>query len=323
MRFGPILEYFCSSCGKKLKNNTTLEVQNQQLNEECPSCGSSLIDSLRNRRRLSPFPSEQKQMTGITNESPQHLSIELQTAFQQFEKNNIKPTFDIDEIDSLLNLNAKGSLCIIGEQKYTQLLIDRLCVHTLLPRRHGGIGLDYSKIIVIDAGNCSDVYQYVNYCRQYGLEVNKVLRNVVVSRVFTIYQLAYLIVHDLPKIIQQFSSNNKIIVVVVYGLLHLFLSDPHIDRTDAKHLIKEISTSLRKLSKDMFVIVSFAHSNSDYEKPLIPVFDKCIEIINDVDDSRILRIDINNHNHTMKRKGFGSSRSTRLGKRELLLVPPR
>jgi hypothetical protein len=40
-----------------------------------------------------------------------------------------------------------------------------------------------------------------------------------------------------------------------------FGSDPAIDRTDAEHLIKETSNSLRKLSKDRFVIESFAHSN--------------------------------------------------------------
>ncbi len=71
-----------------LKDSTTLEVQNRQLNEECPSCRAFITDTLRNRGRLSPFPLEQEQMTGITNESLQHLSIEFQTAFQQVEKNN-------------------------------------------------------------------------------------------------------------------------------------------------------------------------------------------------------------------------------------------
>jgi hypothetical protein len=87
------------------------------------------------------------------------------------------------------------------------------------------------------------------------------LQDIVVSRVFTIYQLAHLIIDELPKIIQQFSPRNKLIVV--YGLLHLFVFDPHIDKGDAKRLIKEIARSLRKLSKDRLVIVSFAQCNNN------------------------------------------------------------
>jgi hypothetical protein len=314
LRFGLLLEYFCSQCGNILKEKTTLQVQNHQIKEECPSCGALLIDTLQNRR-VEP------EGRGVSAQSASNnLSIEFQTAYQRL---STKLGFDIKRIDSLLNLDTHGSICIVGDQRYTQLLIDRLCVHTLLPRRYGGIGQDYSKIIVIDAGNCTDVYQYVDFCRQYGLEIDKVLRNVVVSRVFTIYQLAYLITHDLPKIVEKFSTGNKVIVIVVYGLLHLFSSDPHINRIDAKNLIKEISSSLRKLTKDWFVIVSFTHSNRQYTKPLITVFDKCIKITNTIDNSIVMRIDINSPNRVLKRKDINYDRSIRLSDREILLVPTR
>lgn len=314
LRFGLLLEYFCSQCGNILKEKTTLQVQNHQIKEECPSCGALLIDTLQNRR-VEP------EGRGVSAQSASNnLSIEFQTAYQRL---STKLGFDIKGIDSLLNLDTHGSICIVGDQRYTQLLIDRLCVHTLLPRKYGGIGQDYSKIIVIDAGNCTDVYQYVDFCRQYGLEIDKVLRNVVVSRVFTIYQLAYLITHDLPKIVEKFSTGNKVIVIVVYGLLHLFSSDPHINRIDAKNLIKEISSSLRKLTKDWFVIVSFTHSNRQYMKPLITVFDKCIKITNTIDNSIVMRIDINSPNRVLKRKDINYDRSIRLSDREILLVPTR
>jgi hypothetical protein len=91
----------------------------------------------------------------------------------------------------------------------------------MLPKRHGGIGTGYSKILAVDAGNCSDVYQVVDFARQYGLEIKRVLKNISVSRVFTIYQLANLVINELPRIIQP--ENN---MIVIYGLLHLFVSDP-------------------------------------------------------------------------------------------------
>jgi hypothetical protein len=183
--------------------------------------------------------------------------------------------------------------------------------------------LNNSKIIAIDAGNCTDVYQLVDFARQYGLEIKKVLQSIIVSRVFTIYQLAHLIVFELPKIIEQFSSTRSKIIVI-YGLLHLFVSDPHTNKADAKNLIKEIASSLRKMSKDRFIIVSFAHCNMEYKKLLLPVFDKCIEITNNMSNN-ILQIEINNHNnHAMnRRKGFRYSKPTWLSKKELLLAPSR
>src|SRR5919198_2089024 len=116
---------------------------------------------------------------------------------------------------------------LLGEQKFTQILIDRLCVHSLLPKRYGGTiigGQDYSKIIAIDAGNCTDIYQFVDFARQYGLEVKKVLQSVIVTRVFTIYQLAHLIAFELPKIIEQISSTSIITTIVPKGEALVLLS---------------------------------------------------------------------------------------------------
>jgi hypothetical protein len=189
----------------------TIELQNDQLTEGCPSCRALLIDSLQNRRQVSRSLFEQEQVSRSATDKPsQYLSVAFKTAYRQIEDSSLKLAFDIKKIDSLLNLNAYGSLCIIGEPKHIQLLIDRLCVHSLLPRRYGGIaGPNYSKIIAIDAGNRTDVYQFVDFALQYGLEVKKMLQNIVVSRVFTIHQLAHLIIFELLKIIEQLSSGKK------------------------------------------------------------------------------------------------------------------
>ena len=317
MRNRPLLQYYCSSCGKILNESSTLTIQKEQLREVCPSCGASLSSTLENTELSSPLSQSQQVSSELTSKSVEHLSVDFQTAFRQIQDLNIRFAFDIEKIDSILDLGATGSLCIVGEQKYTQMLIDRLCVHSMLPRRYGGIGQDYSKTIAIDAGNCTNVYQLVDFARQYGLEVKNVLQSIVVSRVFTIYQLADLIIHELPKINEEFSPRNKLIVV--YGLLHLFVFDPHIDKTDAKWLIKEITRSLRSLSKNRLVIVSFDHCNNEYEKYLLPFLHKLIEITNDVDNSSVLWV--NAHNRTFKRKE--ESRSVALRKDTLTLVPSR
>ena len=292
-------------------------IQKEQLREECPSCGALLSTTLQNMEIFPPLSQSQQISSDPTPKLVEHLSVDFQTAYRQIQDLNNRFAFDIEKIDSILDLGATGTLCIVGEQKYTQILIDRLCVHSMLPRSYGGMGSDYSKPLAIDAGNCSNIYQFVDFARQYGLEVKKVLQSIVVSRVFTIYQLADLIIHELPKIIQELSPRNKLIVV--YDLLHLFVFDPHIDKADAKYLIKEISSSLRRLSKDRFVIVSFAHRNNEYEKSLLPVFDKRIEITNDVDNRSLLRMKVYNQSF----KGKEQSSCAALRKEILTLMPAR
>jgi DNA-directed RNA polymerase subunit RPC12/RpoP len=286
MRNRSLLQYYCSSCGKILNVSSTLTIQKEQLREVCPGCGASLSSTLENTEHSSPLSQSQQVLSDLTSNSVEHVPVDFQTAYCQIEDLSIKFAFDIGKIDSILDLGASGTLCIVGEEKYTQILIDRLCVHSMLPGRYGGIGSDYSKSIAIDAGNCTNVYQLVDFARQYGLEVKKVLQNIVVSRAFTIYQLADLIIHELPKINQELSPKNKLIVV--YGLLHLFVFDPHLDKVDAKRLIQEIERSLRKLSKERLVVVSFARCNNEYEKSLFPAFDKRIEITNDAYNTRML-----------------------------------
>jgi hypothetical protein len=108
--------------------------------------------------------------------------------------------------------------------------------------------------------------------------------------------------------------------MVVYGLLHLFVFDPHIDRADARQLLKEIARSLKNLSKDRLVLVSFAQcNNNEYEKSLLLAFDKRIEITDNVDNSRILQINV--YNQLCKRKVISSWVTLR--KETLMLVPSR
>ena len=110
LRIGTLLQYFCSSCGKILKNSTILEIQNQQIKEkECPFCGALLLDTLQNRTVSAPMPEQAAIVTNAAPKSLQDLSVEFRTAFHQIEDSSVKFAFDIEKIDSLLNLNAYGT----------------------------------------------------------------------------------------------------------------------------------------------------------------------------------------------------------------------
>ena len=111
---------------------------------------------------------EQEQVSTNAVDKPSRcLSVDFNTAYRQIEDRVSHVAFDIEKIGSVLNLNAYGSLCIIGEKGYAQLLINTMRTH-YATKKHGGVGEGYSKIIAIDAGNCSDVYQIVLFARQYG-----------------------------------------------------------------------------------------------------------------------------------------------------------
>jgi uncharacterized protein YueI len=169
-------------------------------------------------------------------------------------------TFGIEKLDSKLQLHLDDMIGIFGETRYTNSLATRLVVRSLLPRNHGGI--DAESIIVIDADNSSSPYLYVDIARKYGMHHRNVLRNVIVARQFTIYQLTHTILYDLPKRIQIHEAK----VVVVNGLFDQFFQDPYIRAAEAASLVSQIVTELRK-TKDVFIILTSRFTDNQIEFP--------------------------------------------------------
>jgi hypothetical protein len=139
-------------------------------------------------------------------------------------------TFGIGKLDPILQLYLDDMIGIFGETIYSNALVTRLEVRSLLPRNHGGI--DAENVIVIDADNSSP-YLYVDFAREYGMHHSSVLHKVLVSRQFTIYQLTNTILYDLPKRVQI----HKPKVIVISGLLDQFYQDPYINFAEADSLI--------------------------------------------------------------------------------------
>jgi hypothetical protein len=138
--------------------------------------------------------------------------------------------------------------------------------------QHGGFGSRH--VIIIDAGNSSDVYSCVNIARQYGLDIRDILRRIVVSRPFTIYQLVNLVVNQLPEVIRKFDSK----VIIIPDILSMFLNNPSVRIGEAQYLIKLITNSLR--FDDVSVIVSLNCIPPEYLM-ILPTFDKRIRVNND------------------------------------------
>jgi hypothetical protein len=134
--------------------------------------------------RFSGGPHQQQQ-----NLSSSELVLpKFKTAYADIEDRTRRIlTFDIEKIDSCcISLTTEDCVCIVGdERKYANAILMRLCVRALMSKRQGGF--ESTNVIFIDAGNNSDVfYQCVNFTRQYGLDIKKVLQSIMITRAFTI-----------------------------------------------------------------------------------------------------------------------------------------
>jgi hypothetical protein len=178
-----------------------------------------------------------------------------------------------------------------------------------MPRRHGGFGSPY--VIFIDAGNCSDIYKCVSFIRQYGLDQQKTLDRIIVSRPFTIHQLACLIIYEVALVLQRTDAQ----LVVISDLLRMFVQDPQIDPDEARWLVKEIARSLRKLSSQVLVVVSLHECPPpQFHSLLLSLFDSQINIATITKEPCRLQVKVvscssNNNLHYHRHGGSNSNTS--------------
>src|SRR6266487_4865497 len=105
-----------------------------------------------------------------------------------------------------VELLAGDAVCLLGDSRVTNLMLTKISVHALMPKKYGCFSR-ISKVFILDAGNCTDVYQFVDFMKQYGLDTKKTLRKIMVSRVFTVYQLTHFLKYELSKAIREYKSN--------------------------------------------------------------------------------------------------------------------
>jgi Rad51 len=254
------------------------------------------------------------------------LPIRMEIAYDLLQPNKL--TFDIAPIDQHINLidrgGGAGGLCITSSgsslRHTDNILLTRLCVRALLSKRQGGFGSP--SVIFVDAGNCSDIYQCVNFARQYGLDVQKVLDSILVSRPFTIHQLTSLIINHLNSAEAAIVRRLGAKLVVISDLLKMFTQDPQIEPDEARWLLREMVRSLRKLSSQVLVVVSLHECPPQYQSLLLSHFDKQMHIAATLKEPNKLLVKINvKSNH--KNNGETSASSFVMTERDLRIIPPR
>jgi len=61
------------------------------------------------------------------------------------------------------------------------------------------------------------------------------LSNIIVTRPFAVYQLADIVINQLPKVIQQYDAK----MIVVSDLLDMFVRDPQIETNESTYMRSE------------------------------------------------------------------------------------
>ncbi len=243
-----VIRYFCSGC------NAILEATGVPvISEECPICGCGAAETLQRKPNSNKY-----------HQAP----VRLQTAYEL----SARLTFGIPEFDRLFSLAIGDRVCVVGSRRHANLILTRLWVRALMSRRHGGLAA--RKVLCIDAGNSINLYQCVSFARQYGMEIKTVLRSIIVSRVFTIYQLAGLVIRQLQSVIQRLDPK----VIVVSDLLKMFIEEPQLRYREARYIIQEIMRAISRLPKDVLVVISLYGSQSKYDNLVLPTFTKRIEL---------------------------------------------
>ena len=119
-------------------------------------------------------------------------------------------------------------------------------VRGILPKRHNG--LESPTVYVLVTDNKFDFYNITEIGdRKYRI-LDTALKNVIVRRMFTIYQLAHFLIKELEKELERYKSK----LLVITG--DFFLSDTQITKKDKDWLYPQMIEAIKKV-KDSIILV--------------------------------------------------------------------
>jgi hypothetical protein len=144
---------------------------------------------------------------------------------------------------TVMELTLGDKICIV--RPHTDLVCDTI-VRGILPKRH--LRLESPTVYVLVADNKFDFYNIVEIAKKYQI-LDRVLENVIVKRIFTIYQLADSLIIELEKDIKKYKS--KLVIITGDFFLH---SDTQISREDKDWLYPQMIEAITTI-KDAIILV--------------------------------------------------------------------
>ena len=142
-----------------------------------------------------------------------------------------------------IELTLGDKICIV--KPFSNLVCDTI-VRGILPKRH--LGLESTTVYVLVADNKFDFYNITEIANTKYQILDRVLENVIVKRIFTIYQLADFLIRDLDKDIKKYKSK----LFIITG--DFYLRDEQITKHDKDRLYPQMMEAITKV-KDSIILV--------------------------------------------------------------------
>lgn len=126
-----------------------------------------------------------------------------------------------------------------------------LSVRGLTPAKEGGLN---SRVAFADGGNTFDPYLIGEIARSYNLDPRKALEKIFVSRAFTAYQFASMVLEKVEKFLRQKRAR----LLIVSDAASLFL-DKNVPKNEAEDLFMKVCVKLSQISayKQAVVVATF------------------------------------------------------------------
>ncbi|MFQ5815487.1 MAG: hypothetical protein ACE5G7_03210 [Candidatus Hydrothermarchaeaceae archaeon] len=139
-----------------------------------------------------------------------------------------------EDLDTAIGgLKCKRIYLLKGGHRHLEALIYNSMIRNSL--------LHDKKAVYVDCGNTLDPYAIARLCREMGADATKVLKNILISRPFTAYQLSGLLEERLNGALEE-----EPVLVVFSNLLSLFEGDDVEDR-DAEVILGRVIREMKEM----------------------------------------------------------------------------
>ena len=164
----------------------------------------------------------------------------------------VKPTTEQPQLslnmpgtDELFQGFILGDFAVLYGSPSIVSLTSLLCVRAQLPVQLGGLGSD---VVFVDGGNSFRLYQIAKLAQTHELGPKHVLDKIYISRAFTPYQLATLLMQKLEGAIKQYNAK----IVIISDITCLFSA---LQEYEAQRVLSQIATYLSNFARENNIIV--------------------------------------------------------------------
>jgi hypothetical protein len=173
-------------------------------------------------------------------------------------QSDLRLSIGIEPIDKLFSGFTLGDFAFIHGSSAVQALLSRLCVKAQLPYQLGGLE---TNVLFVDGANSFRLYAVSDIAQSWELDPKQVLERVFISRAFTAYQLASLILEKLQRAVTKFDSK----VVIISNIAQLFL-DKDIPKKESEEIFNQVTEYLSTFAQENHVVLIVTHRSYRWSK---------------------------------------------------------